>query len=92
MVALLRSTASARTVGRGKKFCYNLPLEISDQLQIAIVTLAIYYFMGGLKSNASAERANASDRVAGGLPGSGRRREEGAGRRGHATADQKRNE
>jgi len=55
----------------GKKFYHNLPLETSDQFHIAIVTPVIHYCMGGLKINAGAECMNASDKVIGGLYGSG---------------------
>lgn len=63
------------------KFYHSLSLETSDQLRIAIVTLAIHFCTGGLNGNASAECMNASDTVIGGLYGSDRHREEGARRR-----------
>merc|ERR1711979_97076 len=39
----------------GKKFFHNLPLQVDDAFNVAIVTPVIHYCMGGLKINPDAE-------------------------------------
>merc|ERR1719188_1396026 len=55
----------------GKKFFHNLPLEVSDTFNVAIVTPVIHYCMGGMKINPDAEALGADDKVIGGLYSAG---------------------
>jgi flavocytochrome c len=54
----------------GKKFFHNLPLEVSDNFHVAIVTPVVHYCMGGLKINDDSE-VMGKDKVIGGLYGAG---------------------
>merc|ERR1712187_1069364 len=55
----------------GKKFFHNLPLDVNDSFNVAVVTPVIHYCMGGMKINGDAEALGAAERVVGGLYAAG---------------------
>jgi len=55
----------------GKKFFHNLPMDVNDAFNVAIVTPVIHYCMGGMKINADAQAMGAGDTIVEGLYGTG---------------------